>query len=100
MSCSKAQEVLGASQWKQTDVHDAKKEKIDEGEAWGKIKTHKRVLIAQGKNVVEFTPTEANKQEILKQAMGRSGNLRAPSLSAQGTLYIGFNETMYHTFKE
>ena len=99
MSCSKAQEVLGASQWKQADVHDAKKEKIDEADAWRMIKRHGRVLIAKGKNVVEYTPTEENRQEVLKQAMGRSGNLRAPSLTVEDTLYIGFNESMYNRFK-
>lgn len=82
------------------DVHDAKKEKIDDQDAWTKITNHKRVVIAKGKKVLEYTPSEEKKQEILKEAMGRSGNLRAPSLSVDGTLLVGFNETMYERFKK
>lgn len=79
-------------------MHDAKKEKMDEGDAWKRIKEHKQVVIAKGKKMLEFIPTEDNKQEILKQAMGRSGNLRAPSLSVDETLLIGFNEIIYERF--
>ena len=95
MSCSKAQEVLGNSSAKQLEVIDAKKEKIGDNDAWDIISKHQRVLIAKGRKTLEYEPADENREEILKQAMGRSGNLRAPTLSFGGTLMIGFNEDMY-----
>ena len=77
------------------DVHDAKKEKIGPDQAWDMIMKHKTIRIAKGKKTLEYVPADENREEILKQAMGRSGNLRAPTLSLGGTLMIGFNEGMY-----
>lgn len=45
--------------------------------------------------MLEFTPDETNKEEILKAAMGRSGNLRAPTVEINGKLLIGYNDEMY-----
>jgi len=95
VSCSKAQEVLGAEHGSQTDIHDARKEKIDETKAWDRIKGCEHVVIAKGKKMVALTPSPENKKEILTLAMGRSGSLRAPSVLVEKTLLIGFNEPMY-----
>ena len=56
-----------------------------------------QVLIGQGivdgSTLVKFiTPWQ---EEILKAAMGRSGNLRAPTLKTKNAVYIGFNEEIY-----
>ena len=51
--------------------------------------------IGKGKKVLTLTPTPGNREEILKAAMGRSGNLRAPALVRGDTIYIGFNEEIY-----
>jgi len=45
--------------------------------------------------VLEFEPTPDNREEILKAAMGRSGNLRAPALKTKDAVFIGFNEEIY-----
>lgn len=41
-----------------------------------------------------FTP-EDGKEQILKQAMGPSGNLRAPTYRANDLIIIGFNADLY-----
>lgn len=43
----------------------------------------------------EYTPDSKHKAEVLNDAMGRSGNLRAPTLILGSTCYIGFNQDMY-----
>ena len=55
----------------------------------------KTVYIGKGKKVLEFAPDESNREEILKAAMGRSGNLRAPAVKKGDTFFIGFNEDIY-----
>ncbi|MCG8636388.1 MAG: hypothetical protein MI863_21325 [Desulfobacterales bacterium] len=59
------------------------------------IREFKTVLIGKGKKILEFSPDEENREEILKAAMGRSGNLRAPSVKLGGKLLIGYNDEMY-----
>jgi len=54
------------------------------------------VIISKGKKKVQYKPADDNKAEILKAAMGRSGNLRAPSIVVDGELIIGFNEDLYN----
>ena len=76
----------------------AQKEKIDEDAAWRHIIKFEKIVIAKGKAYSEFTVNSESKAEILKQAIGRSGNLRAPSLEVGKTLVVGFNETMYDKF--
>lgn len=53
-----------------------------------------RVLVTKGKKVLEFDP-ERDKDEVLKTAIGRSGNLRAPSIQHEGLLIVGFHEEAY-----
>ncbi len=74
---------------------DARKEKIDHDLAWALINGQARVFIGKGKKILEFQPTGANREEILKSAMGRSGNLRAPTLKTGDKVIIGYNEEIY-----
>jgi len=79
-----------------TEVVDARKEKIGRDEAWKIIAGASAVTIARGKKSLSFSPPGAgDKEEILKNAMGRSGNLRAPALRIGTKLLIGFNEELY-----
>lgn len=54
-------------------------------------------MVAKGKKQLSFTPAAANREEILKAAMGPSGNLRAPTLRIGKQLVIGFNPELYQT---
>lgn len=48
--------------------------------------------------MVEWKPSAGNRAEILKEAMGRSGSLRAPSVKLGDTLVIGYNDAVYARF--
>lgn len=74
---------------------DARKEKIDRKKAWELITANNQVYIGRGKKVLSFEPGQGEKEEILKAAMGRSGNLRAPAVRAGERLFIGYNEAVY-----
>ena len=76
-------------------VVDAKKTKIDETAAWQLLKDAGSIAIAKGKKIHNFSSTKAAKEEILKHAMGPSGNLRAPTYRAGGQIVIGFNAELY-----
>jgi len=68
---------------------------ISEEEAWGMFSDASRVLVARGKNVLEFVPDKTNKAALLKEAIGRSGTLRAPTLRVGQMYYVGFQLDMY-----
>ena len=75
---------------------DARKEKLEAQEAWDLIKQQNQVYIAKGKNkVVSFEPAKSEPEDVLKHAMGRTGNLRAPTVIQDKTIFIGFNEDIY-----
>lgn len=76
-------------------IADARKEKIDNDKAWELITSRGRVYIGKGKKVLEFEPGEQNREDILKAAMGRSGNLRAPTLKTGDKVLVGYNEEIY-----
>jgi hypothetical protein len=74
---------------------NAGKDKIGTDEAWELIKTYKTVVVGKGKKYQVFEPTEENREQILKTVIGRSGNLRAPSIKVGDKLVVGFNDDMY-----
>lgn len=51
--------------------------------------------MAKGKRVQRFDRVPEHRQEILKAAMGPSGNLRAPTFRAGNDFIIGFNPELY-----
>ena len=75
---------------------DARKEKLDAQKAWEMIKPQNQVYIAKGKTkVVSFEPDRSEPEDVLKHALGRTGNLRAPTVIQGKTIFIGFNEDIY-----
>ncbi len=74
---------------------DARKETIKEKEASELINSFDKIIVGKGKKIVEFKPTPANMDEIMKAGLGRTGNLRAPAVQSKNTLYIGFNDIIY-----
>jgi len=77
------------------DVVDAKKIKMDPDAAWALLKDAGRIDIAKGKKVQTFTALKGAREEVLKQAMGPSGNLRAPTFRVKDRFVIGFNADLY-----
>ena len=53
------------------------------------------MTVAKGKKVQSFTTVANDKQVILQQAMGPSGNLRAPTYRVKDRFIIGFNAELY-----
>lgn len=82
------------------EVVDARKTRIDEQAAWELLKTAGSVAVAKGKKVQNFTTGSEEKEALLQQAMGPSGNLRAPTYRIKDQFVIGFNADLYEdTFK-
>ena len=83
-----------------SEVVDARKTRIDEETAWTLLKTAKSVTVAKGKKVQTFTTGSEEREALLQQAMGPSGNLRAPTYRIKDQFVIGFNADLYEdTFK-
>ena len=77
------------------DVHDARKERLDDKAVWDMVKELDTVVIAKGKTFLALDPGDENKELILKEAIGRSGSLRAPSIRIGNRLIVGYNAAMY-----
>ena len=97
-SCGKALEVLESENIEILKNINAGKDKIGKDEAWELIKKYKIVVIGKGKKFQNFEPMEENREQILKEAIGRSGNLRAPSIEVGDKFIIGFNDDMFEKF--
>ena len=74
---------------------DARKERTEAAAAWELLKTADKIITAKGKKFTEWNPQQDSKDEILKQVMGPSGNLRAPAYRAGAEFVIGFNSNLY-----
>ncbi len=54
-----------------------------------------KIYIGRQKKYQEWVPAADNREEIMAQAMGRSGGLRAPTLKSGKIMIVGFCEDMY-----
>ncbi len=77
---------------------EARKEKIDEARAWELMRGADEIVVSRGKNILVFQPSEKNRTEIMGHSLGRTGNLRAPTLKINNRFVVGFNEEMYDTY--
>lgn len=68
---------------------------MEEDAAWEMLSAAELVLTARGKSIKEWRPGLDLKEEILADVMGRSGNLRAPTIRVGNVFLVGFNEAMY-----
>lgn len=78
-----------------SETVDAKKLKLAHAQAWNLLKKGREIIVGRGKKFHVFSPSETNKDVILSQCLGRTGNLRAPALKIGNRYIIGFNEDMY-----
>ena len=74
---------------------DAGKQKYDQAAAWALLKGAEKISVAKGKKIQVFENVAAEKDDVLKNAMGPSGNLRAPTYRVGKQFIIGFNPDMY-----
>ena len=74
---------------------DAKKTQFDSGAAWELLKDAREIAVAKGKKYQKFTSLQDSKDDILKQVIGPSGNLRAPTYRIKDQFIVGFNAELY-----
>ena len=74
---------------------DARKERMDAAAVWDLMENAERILVAKGKRVETFSPTQDTREAILNVVLGRSGSLRAPTLQRGDVFLVGFNDTLY-----
>ena len=94
-SCGKAQKFFEQNNIEMGQVVNATKEKLDADSAWDLVKNATKIYAGKGQKVVEFNPKTDDKELILKNIMGRSGNLRAPSWAVGSYYVVGYNEELY-----
>ena len=73
---------------------EARKQQIADDDAWSLLSAAETIVAGRGKKSIIFDPKKDNKEDILKVCLGRTGNLRAPTLKI-GKVLVGFNEGMY-----
>ena len=96
-SCKNSQEFLEKNDLKIKETVDARKEKIDDNNAWKIIAKATDIAVVKGKKELHFAPSSENRADILKVAMGPSGNLRAPTLKIGNNFLVGFNFELYQS---
>ncbi|MCI5126459.1 MAG: hypothetical protein D3925_18760 [Candidatus Electrothrix sp. AR5] len=80
------------------EVVEARKEKISADAAWALLGAAQEVIVGRGKRFEVFAPAQDDKETILKACLGRTGNLRAPTLKIEKRVIVGFNDALYEQF--
>jgi len=76
-------------------VADARKQKIDAEQAWAMLQGAATISVAKGKKVQRFADVATEKEAVMKNVMGPSGNLRAPTYRVGNDYIVGFNPDLY-----
>jgi arsenate reductase-like glutaredoxin family protein len=97
MTCAKTQEFLAKEKIESITQVNAKKTALREKEALEMVRQVDEVYAIKGKKVIHLDlrkerPDKAVLKEIL---LGRTGNLRAPTLRIGRKLVVGFNQETY-----
>lgn len=79
-------------------IVDARKTALAGEEAWRLLADAGEIVVASGKNYLRFDPKCDSKEAILKQTLGRTGALRAPSLLIGDRLLVGYCDALYAQF--
>ena len=77
---------------------EARKQKIEGDDAWAILAGADELIVGRGKKFQIFDPAKDDKEAILKVCLGRTGNLRAPTLKTGARVVVGFNDEMYERF--
>ncbi len=77
---------------------EARKQKIEGDDAWNILASTAELIVGRGKKFQVFDPNNDDREEILKVCLGRTGNLRAPTLKLKNRIVVGFNDDMYEQF--
>ena len=74
---------------------DARTVRMDEVAAWELLHKAAKITVAKGKQLAHLQQQQDGKEAILKQVMGPSGNLRAPTLRVGDAFVVGFHPDFY-----
>lgn len=79
------------------DQTNAVKERKGRVEALALARNAERVVASKGKKMIVFDMRNdpPDDETLLAHLLGPTGNLKAPTLRAGGTLLVGFNEDAY-----
>ena len=91
------QEFLDTRNLQAENRTDARKEKLEAAAVWDLMGSAEQIIVAKGRRVETFVPTEDAQASILKAVMGRSGSLRAPTIQSGDVFLVGYNEALYET---
>lgn len=91
------QAVLDTKNLQPESRTDARKEKMEAAAVWELMGGAERIVVAKGKRVETFVPTEDSQESILKVVLGRSGSLRAPTVRTGDVFLVGYNAALYET---
>jgi hypothetical protein len=97
MGCHKAQGFLEHAKQQILSRTDASKDKRGRAEALALARSVKTVIIGKGKNVltIDMARDQPDDDTLAGLLLGRSGNLKAPTLRIGNTLLVGFSEAAY-----
>ena len=89
------QEFLDTHNLQAENRTDARKEKMDAEAVWALMGNAKQIVVAKGKRVETFVPSEDTQEPVLKAILGRSGSLRAPTVQSGDVFFVGYNVALY-----
>ena len=89
------QEFLDTHNLQAENRTDARKEKMDAAAVWTLMGDAKQIVVAKGKRVETFVPSDDTQEPILKAILGRSGSLRAPTVQSGDVFFVGYNVALY-----
>ncbi len=69
--------------------------KLQAGDARALLKKARRLVVAKGKKVSDFSLGSRIPTEAVEAMLGPTGNLRAPTAVVGSTVLVGFNEDAY-----
>jgi hypothetical protein len=81
-----------------TEAVEARNQKVEGDDAWAILGTARELVVGRGKKFQVLDPAKDDKEAILKVCLGRTGNLRAPTLKMGDRVVVGFNDDMYAQF--
>ena len=79
-------------------VVEARKQKIADSDAWEILGNAEKLIVGRGKKILIFDPRQDDQAEIMKVCLGRTGNLRAPTLKIGNKVVVGYNDEMYEQY--
>ena len=89
------QEFLDTHNLQVENRTDARKEKMDAAAVWDLMGSAKEIVVAKGKRLETFVPSDDTQAPILKAVLGRSGSLRAPTVQSGDVFLVGYNVALY-----